>query len=353
MFHCRKYYCLILNLAALLLASCADKAALQSRKYPHLPNGAPNYGNLNYWAAHPWKHDLADSVPKPLRHTPQDSSVDVFYLHPTLYFDTGAIAGMDPATEAGRPAWNALFGDSLLNVRVDNSAMLKQASAFNHYRLFAPRYRQAHYNSYLLPDSVSKPFFEQAYSDVRTAFDYYLEHYNGGRPFILASHSQGTTHAAHLMQDTILRSNLHNRLVAAYLLGMPIPENKFADCPPCETAQQTGCFIAWRTMKRGYLTPWAQKETFKAVVVNPLTWTRDTAPANRQLAKGAMYYKFNKLKPHNVATQIHGNVLWSTKPRFLGNIFFTRKDYHIGDINIFWLDIRDNAEQRVRAFWKR
>ena len=33
---------------------------------------------------------------------------------------------------------------------------------------------------------------EVAYSDVRRAFLYYLEHLNQGRPFLVASHSQVT-----------------------------------------------------------------------------------------------------------------------------------------------------------------
>lgn len=44
-------------------------------------NGLPNYGNLNYWAAHPWKHDTSDSVPKPLRKDfNADSTIDVFFF---------------------------------------------------------------------------------------------------------------------------------------------------------------------------------------------------------------------------------------------------------------------------------
>ena len=33
----------------------------------------------------------------------------------------------------------------------------------------------------------------------KAAFQYYLEHYNNGRPFIIASHSQGTYHAKRLI----------------------------------------------------------------------------------------------------------------------------------------------------------
>jgi hypothetical protein len=51
-----------------------------------------------------------------------------------------------------------------------------------------------------------------------------------------------------------------------------------------------------------------------------------------------------------VGAGIHGNILWSSKPRFFGNIFFTRKNYHIGDINLFWKNIRDNVAQQTAGY---
>ena len=47
----------------------------------------PNYADINYWAAHPWKKDLSDSLPKPLvNDIILDSlKVDVFFIHPTTY----------------------------------------------------------------------------------------------------------------------------------------------------------------------------------------------------------------------------------------------------------------------------
>src|ERR1041385_3869146 len=48
-------------------------------------NGLPDYSDLNYWAAHPWKKDPSDSIPLPLRGEKRDSAVDVFFLHPTTH----------------------------------------------------------------------------------------------------------------------------------------------------------------------------------------------------------------------------------------------------------------------------
>ena len=43
--------------------------------------------------------------------------------------------------------------------------------------------------------------FDFAYEDIKKSFEYYLQHYNNGRPIIIASHSQGTTHALRLLKE--------------------------------------------------------------------------------------------------------------------------------------------------------
>src|SRR6476469_1270855 len=80
----------MLGLAALsyivFFSSCVS-----SRKNAADPNivvrpSVPDYNDLFYWAAHPDKEDPSDSVPAPIRKDYQpDSSVDVFFLHPTTF----------------------------------------------------------------------------------------------------------------------------------------------------------------------------------------------------------------------------------------------------------------------------
>src|SRR5436309_2171860 len=45
-------------------------------------SGIPDYGSLNFWAAHPWKHDPSDSLPESLKKNYHpDSTVDVFFVY--------------------------------------------------------------------------------------------------------------------------------------------------------------------------------------------------------------------------------------------------------------------------------
>ena len=336
----------LLAILYIALPSCSEMRYPVSSYAVVSINPQPDFSNLYYWSAHPYKWDPSDSLPKPYRNDQRDTTADVFFIYPTTYTNKVKIASQPN----GGSLWNADVNDDSLNAKTDYSATLNQVSAFNHYRVFAPRYRQAHYQSFFIADSISRPFFETAYADVKTAFEYYMAHNNNGRPFIIASHSQGTVHAARLIKELIENKPLAKKMIAAYLVGMPIRTDYFTTILPCDNADKTGCFVSWRTYKEGYFSPYVANETFKASVVNPLSWKMDEETASRKLNNGTILFKFNKIKKYNLNARVSGNVLWSSKPRFLGNVFLKEKNYHIGDINFFWKNIRDNVQTRVEKF---
>ena len=336
---------ILITSALFFLSSCSQKNFSYKEQYTFKNiNSKPDYSNLNYWAAHPWKWDPSDSVPAPLQSNYiKDSVADVFFIHPTTL------------TDYSDARWNANIDDSSLNAKTDYSTILYQASVFNEQcRVFAPRYRQAHlkafYNNDKQKDSAA---FDLAYTDVKSSFEYYLQYFNNGRPIIIASHSQGTVHAGKLLKEFFEGKALHNRLVCAYIIGMPIPENYFTDLKPCKDSLGTGCFVGWRTVKRNYNdTIFVSKETFKSYVTNPLTWTLNDEFAPAYLNTGGVLTNFNKITKGVVDAQVNGNVLWTCKPKFFGNIFLTKKNYHIGDINLFYTNIRNNVRTRIKMFWK-
>jgi hypothetical protein len=303
----------------------------------------PDYSKLDYWAAHPWKKDLSDSVPADIaeKYRP-DSVADVFFIHPTTL------------TDYSNEAWNASIDDAKINAKTDYSTILYQASVFNEKcRVFAPRYRQAHIKCFYQDNADVDKAFELAYTDVKTAFEYYLKNYNNNRPVIIASHSQGTKHAGRLLKEFFENKPLQKQLVCAYLIGMPVPQDYFSTLKPCTDSLQTGCFVSWRTFHKDSEEPaYIKAESFKSVVINPLTWTTDTGPVSSRSNKGGVLKNFNRVVPKVVSAQIHKNILWSSKPDVPGKILYTQKNYHIGDINLFYMNIRENTEARIRSFLK-
>ncbi len=310
-----------------------------------------DYSKLENWAAHPYKKDPSDSIPSPLsKKILQDSSVDVFFLHPTTFLNK--ILVKDPPPDFISTLWNANLINKAINNKTDNSTILYQASIFNNAgRVFAPRYRQANYYAYFTPDTLNAlKAFELAYRDTKQAFIYYLEHYNQGRPIVIASHSQGTTHAKLLLKEFFDGKPLSKQLVAAYLVGMPVEKNYFQTIPVCADSLQTGCYCSWRTLKKGYLTEYIKRETNEIAVTNPLSWDTSSVAVSRKKNEGSILLNFNKIIRNTTGARIYKNVLWVNKPHFFGNFFYKEKNYHIADYNLFYVNVRRNVNARVKAY---
>lgn len=300
----------------------------------------PDYSDLKYWASHPKKEDPADRVPNGhFENTQEIAEVDIFFLHPTSYLNKPKFG------------WNGSVENEKLNESTDESSMLFQASIFNEVgRIYAPRYRQAHISAYSSLDKKSAiDAFHLAYSDVEKAFLYYLEYENQGRPFIIASHSQGTTHAKTLIRKHIDGSPLSKQLVAAYLVGIPVEKNYFQFLKPCEIPDQTECFCTWRTYKSGFYPKRPEKGEIIAVT-NPISWTLSPDYVSKELHKGAILRDFKTLYPKIADAKIQDGLLWVNKPKFKGSFLITRKNYHIADYNFFYLDVRENALLRATTY---
>ena len=88
------------------------------------------------------------------------------------------------------------------------------------------------------------------------------------------------------------------------------------------------------------------------MVVNPLTWTTDTSYAPVSFHKGAVLTKFNRVEPAVDDAQVYKDLLWISRPKFPHSRLYKAKNYHVGDINLFYLNVRENLDQRVAQFKK-
>ena len=302
----------------------------------------PDYSNLHDWSASPFKEDTSDSIPDFLRSDTRDARVDVFFIHPTSFFG-----------EAETVAWNADLRDTVVNNETDSRSILFQATVFNgSCRVFAPRYRQANMKSfYVFGTPSAKKAFDLAYSDIRMAFLYFLKHYNNNRPIIIASHSQGSLHAIRLLQEFFDGKPLQKRLVCAYVVGYQIKMDAFKKLPIGDHADQTGCFVGWRSYSKGEIPRGAAAENGNSVCVNPLTWTTSEEPVSPELHLGIMM-GFRKLIPHSVSTEIEptAKILWVDTEGILDEKKARIKNLHVYDYNLFWMNIRQNVKLRIDAF---
>jgi hypothetical protein len=328
-------------IGSLLLLLLSTYVAAQAPKLT-APTPAPDYANPDFWAALPDKKDLSDELPKGLgAQLNSNPQADVFFVHPTTY----------TSKKKDDMPWNANLADKKLNQRTDESTIKFQASIFNGVgKVYAPRYRQAHIMAYFTRDQeLAKEVFEVAYADVKAAFEYYLEHYNQGRPIIIASHSQGTTHCKRLLKEFFDGKPLQKQLVAAYLVGIPVEKGYFQNIPACDSANATQCVCSWRTYQTGNFPPYFRKEE-QVVVTNPLSWKTDTLTAPRELNKGAVLLKFDKVLPAVCDAKIEKGYLWVSKPKFPGSFLYNNPNYHIADYNLFYLNVRENVGLRLTTY---
>jgi len=77
----------------------------------------------------------------------------------------------------------------------------------------------------------------------------------------------------------------------------------------------------------------------------------DELPAARKENKGAVLLNYKKIYRHTNGARIANAVLWINKPKVPFGFIYNRKNYHAGDINLFYLNIRENIEVRKKQFF--
>lgn len=319
----------------LIFVSCKSTYTTQTFQQKNTPP-PPNYNNDSSWAVLPSKYTAAFKTyaPKSL----DTLQADVFYVYPTLITTKKDIR------------WNVPIDDNKQNESVLHKAVLMQASAFaTSGKVYTPFYRQAHIRSYSLYKQGGKEALELAYSDVKNAFETYLKTYNNGRPIIMVGHSQGTTHTSRLLKEFFDNKPLQKQLVAAYIPGIRLTESEFSSLKVMTSPNETGGIVSWNTYKKNNY-PKKNNNWYKgAITSNPITWNTNTTTTLKQ-HKGFLFSN-EKLYKNALTINITDGLVWSSNPKFPLRLFMSfMKNYHAGDINLFWQDIKENAELRVNTW---
>jgi hypothetical protein len=306
---------------------------------------APDYSRSYYWAALPFKNDSADLVVpnSGLNDEQATAKADLFFIVPTDNHHGKNI--------------NADLSDPVIRNKTDHLSCKYQASAFNaSCKVYVPRYRDVKVMAYFIPKKKKQEAFDIAYNDIKTAFIYYLEHYNNGRPFILAGHSQGSDHLIRLCKEFFDKDSVLNKqLVAAYIIGGVVFNNTYNNLQPCSDSLQTNCFVTYNAVSYGILT-FLGKPVKDVVCVNPLTWTRTTEQEPATLNKGGLPLSYKKIDPEVADAKIAWNgLLWVHHPKRKRRDYrwINKTNFHRLEYNLFYMNIRYNAKQRIDAYFRK
>ena len=197
--------------------------------------------------------------------TDRQAAADVFYIIST---ETG-----DYVLPSGETCHYAdTYGDSL-RAPLYGEMLGVDTLVSGHLNYYSPYYRQCSLQSFM-SDSLTTARLPLAVGDVRRAFQYYLEHLNGGRPFILAGFSQGALIMLELLKE--MDDRTFGRMIAAYALGVTITE-KHPRIVPATGADDTGVTICYNSVREATCTMrgWERSD----VAINPVNWRTDSTSA--------------------------------------------------------------------------
>jgi len=330
----------------LMRTALDPKAPFQTYK----PPPPPDYSQRSAW------HLMPTTPEAPTADQPR---ADVFFVGPTTY---------NGGRNWNAPVTAALAGETFRRVMAPNYA----GPFVRVGRIFAPKYRQASLYTQLTLREDARESRKFAYGDVAQAFDYYLAHDNGGRPFVIVGVEQGGTLATRLLAEKIAPDEaLRARLAAAYLIATVVPADS-PPIPPCVQRGQTGCVAAWTevpanesdrakvVLDRALVWNGAELENLKgrpALCFNPMLGATTQVMAPARLHQGAAnatgleWGARPAFLGRQVSAQCKGGVLLVTPPKSASlqksGTWTDRR--MVPGYNLFYLDLETDALARVSA----
>lgn len=199
----------------------------------------------------------------------RDATVDVFYITSTE---------TDDYTMGGAVRhFSDTYNDSL------RALLLGEMAGVDHLlvdglNFYSPYYRQCTMETFADTALIAERI-PLAMGDVEQAFAYYLEHLNGGRPFILAGFSQGALAVVDLLKT--MDDEAYSHMVAAYVIGWKVTDSDLAATTHIRAAQDStdlGVTVCYNSVR----TPDCAIPLLSGgnrMAINPVNWCTDGTPA--------------------------------------------------------------------------
>lgn len=281
----------------------------------------------------------------------------VFFVHPTSSFDNRE--------------WNTPLEDEAAQGLARNMVR-GMASAFNPAaEIWAPRYRQATFGTFLSDAPDADRALDAAYADVAAAFDFFIASVPADRPIVLAGHSQGALHIMRLLREKVAGTPLMERIAMAYPVGWPISvahDLPLLPLPACDTAGEARCIVSWASFAEPadpgqFLARYAAKPGLDGqprgaddpiLCVNPLTGIRNGA-ADMALNYGTLLPEADLSGGRLIAGAVparcatDSGLLLIGDPPEMGQYVLPGNNYHAYDIPLFWANLRADVVRRMRA----
>ena len=284
----------------------------------------------------------------------RDKNIDVIYFYPTTF---GKETPCAP---------NVSDIDDLNMRKGAKHCLATQASVFEEScNIFAPYYRQisADYALTLSNDETNELLSYSATQDPTTALNYYFEHYNNGRPFILAGHSQGANILVMLLANYFKEHpELFSKMIAAYVIGYAVTKKYLQENKHLKFAQgadDIGVIVSYNTEGPNNKDKHNAVVTPGAISINPLNWKLDETPASVKENLGSLNHK-GVLVEGFANAQIdldRGVVVCSSVDSkhyavpAPADILFGPECYHAFDYGFYYMNLKQNVADRIIAWF--
>lgn len=357
-------FCTVLVIAAGIVLTIWSKELTELAFTPRGDFVAPDplagnaYEDPTMWISRPGMGASDPSRWRP-EGLPKDATVSraaVFFVHPTSYL--------------ARDHWNAPLSDA--GARTGAELFTRGlVSPFNRsVDIWAPRYRQAAVGAFLTTGANRDKALGLAYSDVASAFTFFANSIGKDQPIVLVAHSQGALHLKRLLAEKVAGTPLAGRVIAAYVAGWPVSMERDLPkmgLPACATANQPGCVMSWQS----YAEPADASQLFSAydhgvtldreplertdaLCTNPITGTIDSeAPASANtgtLVPNADFTSGELVAGSVPARCSEDQLLLIGDPPQIGSGVLPGNNYHVYDIPLFWMNLRQDFARREAAW---
>ena len=284
-----------------------------------------------------------------------DANADIFFICPSVYGGSDDACNMSLADEETK--------ESFVGAINMEKGIYDQDGTAEDNRFFAPYYQQIGLNVYELPEAEREPYLEIAYADVKAAFEYYLAHYNNGRPIILAGFSQGADLCIRLMKDLFDDPALQDQLVACYAIGWRVTADEVEQYPQLKMAQgesDAGVIVSFNSESPDTDDSLVVPEGEKTLAINPLNWKTDGTPADKSENEGACFTDYSGDITSEIP-ELTGAYIDDARGTLkvtdvtpddypAGLSIFEDGVYHLYDYQFFYRNLQENVEVRLDTY---
>ena len=306
----------IILLAAIGLSSCAKQTATPSL-----------WSSAERW----YQSDMAYDTAK----------IDVLYL-----VSTEVLSATDTL---GQETWQSQL------IAADKAAMqgeiawVEQNMFYDDYNIFAPYYHEFTFDAIIrLGSEQFDSVYQQVAAEVCDAVDYYMEHDNHGRRFVVAGFSQGAMLALDVLRH--LTDEQYERMIACYMIGYRLTEADLQHPHIRAAAGESdyGVVISFNSTQTVEAI-WPFVSEGAATCINPVNWRTDAVPA---------IFMFDSTQVEAHIDTVHHVLIDSTNAPSYYQAFYdqcpfflqagvSRDNLHHWDLLFYASSIHDNALRRA------